>query len=169
MDSSMVAAAPLAAAGKYLTFRLGDEEYGIAILKVREIMGMMAVTRVPRSPQCVRGVINLRGRVIPVVDLRTVFDLSFKEDTGRTCIIVVQVSAHHGDVVMGIIVDEVSEVADIRSEEIEPPPVIGNAEMTEMVHGMAKRSDRVLIMLDIDRVIDGKELTWVRERQESAG
>lgn len=154
----------LATAGKYLTFRLGDEEYGIEILKVREIIGMMAVTRVPRAPDCVRGVINLRGKVIPVVDLRNIFDLDFRDDTGRTCIIVVQVNTGKSELVMGIIVDEVSEVADIKSEEIEPPPSFGDAVTNEMFHGMAKRSGRVLIMLDIDRVVTGKELSWIRKQ-----
>ena len=99
--------------GKFLTFHLGGEEYGLEILKVQEIIGIMAITRVPRTPEFVRGVINLRGKVIPVVDLRLKFEMEGQADTERTCIIVVQVSHNNNQVTMGLLVDEVSEVLDI--------------------------------------------------------
>lgn len=157
----------LATAGKYLTFRLADEEYGIEILKVREIIGIMSVTRVPRAPACVRGVINLRGKVIPVIDLRTVFGIPFLDYSARTCIIVVQIESEENELVIGVIVDAVSEVVDIKEEEIEPPPSFGESVPNEMFHGMAKRTDRVLIMLDIDQVFTGQELKWARRHSES--
>jgi len=144
-------------AGKYLTFELGGEVYGLEILKVHEIMGMMNVTHVPRTPKFVRGVINLRGKVIPVVDLRTKFGLPSQEDTDRTCIVVVQVSRDGGEVTMGIIVDEVSEVMDVASDEIEPPPSFGVGVDTEFILGMGKVGQKVVMLLQIDEVLSSKD------------
>ena len=140
-------------AGKFLSFVLGNEEYGLEILKVQEIIGMMNVTHVPRAADYVRGVINLRGKVIPVVDLRLKFGLPGKEDTERTCIIVVQVAFDSGDVTMGIIVDEVSEVLDIAGEQMEPAPSFGAAANTDFILGMGKLGEKVVMLLDIDKVL----------------
>lgn len=148
-------------AGKYLTFQLGDEEYGIEILKVQEIIGIMNITRVPRTPPYVRGVINLRGKVIPVVDLRLAFGMPSKEYTGRTCIIVVQVTKASSEIVMGVIVDDVSEVANVNGEQIEPPPSFGAAVDNEFIHGMAKVNEKVLILLNIDRALSDDDLASV--------
>lgn len=153
-------------AGKYLTFKLGSESYGLGILKVQEIIGLMTVTHVPRAPSFIRGVINLRGRVIPVVDLRNKFGMESVDDTERTCIIVVQVARAAGHVTMGIIVDEVSEVLDIRAQQIEPPPSFGASVDTAFIMGMAKVGDRVVILLDADRVLSNEESAAV---VESAG
>lgn len=155
----------LATEGKYLTFRLAEEEYGIEILKVREIIGIMSVTRVPRAPACVRGVVNLRGKVIPVIDLRTVFGMPFLDYSARTCIVVVQIQSGRRELVIGVIVDAVSEVVDIKQNEIEPPPSFGEMVSNEMFHGMAKRADHVLIMLDIDRVLTGGDIQWIHREQ----
>src|SRR6188508_528749 len=128
VDTSMIRETPAgkpAKAGKYLTFNLGREIYGIEILKVQEIIGMMTVTRVPKTPGFVRGVVNLRGKVIPVIDLRLTFELDPTEDTDRTCIIVVQVQVNGVPVVMGLIVDEVSEVLNVLGEQIEASPSFG--------------------------------------------
>src|SRR5262245_44942709 len=114
-----------AASGKFLTFALAKEEYGIEILKVREIIGMMEITSVPRTPSCVRGVINLRGQVIPVVDLRTKFAMPAVEKTDETCIIVVEIQCADRKVCMGVIVDRVSEVLDVASDSVEVPPAFG--------------------------------------------
>jgi purine-binding chemotaxis protein CheW len=152
-----------AEAGKYLTFQLGAEVYGIAILKVQEIIGMMAVTRVPRTPPYVRGVINLRGKVIPVIDLRAKFGLDARADTGRTCIVVVQVSYEVCRVTMGIIVDEVSEVLYIEQDQIEPRPVLGTTLNTDFILGMGKVGDRVVMLLDVDKVLSTEEITTVRQ------
>lgn len=140
-------------AGKYLTFHLAAEEYGVEILKVQEIIGMMNITRVPRAPEYVRGVINLRGKVIPVVELRSKFNMETVEYTSRTCIIVVQVDLSGSSIVMGIIVDEVSEVVDVRAEQIDPPPSFGTVVDNDFILGMGKVADKVLILLDIDKVL----------------
>jgi purine-binding chemotaxis protein CheW len=146
-----------AAAGKYLTFELGDEYYGLEILKVQEIIGMQPITRVPRTPQFVRGVINLRGKVIPVIDLRAKFDLPQQEDTDRTCTIVVQIAQKGQQVITGIIVDEVSEVMDISADQIQPPPALGTSVDTEFIMGMGKVGEHVVMLLDIDRALSSGE------------
>jgi len=145
-------------AGKYLTFELGGEVYGLEILKVQEIIGMMKVTRVPKTPGFVRGVINLRGKVIPVVDLRLKFGLEAKEDTDRTCIIVVQIQHKDAKVTMGSIVDEVSEVMDISADQIEPAPEFGASVETEFILGMGKVNQKVVMLLDVDKVLSTGEI-----------
>lgn len=157
-----------ALAGKYLTFKLGSEEYGLEILKVREIIGLMTITPVPRAPGYVRGVINLRGKIIPVVDARRKFAMPEKGDTEETCIIVVDVSARGGSVDMGILVDTVSEVLDIASADIEDTPAIGNDAAVEFILGMAKTGDSVKILLDIDRVLSTDAPTAVAETASEA-
>ena len=147
--------------GKYLTFSMANEEYGIGILKVKEIIGMMAVTMVPQTPSYVKGVINLRGKIIPVVSLRLKFGLEEIDYTDRTCIIVVEVKTGAGSVLMGIVVDEVSEVLNIRSAEIEDTPTFGTSLKTDFILGMAKTGNRVKILLDIDKVISGQEMETV--------
>ena len=147
--------------GKYLTFSMAEEEYGIGILKVKEIIGMMAVTMVPQTPSYVKGVINLRGKIIPVVSLRLKFGLEEIDYTDRTCIIVVEVKTGTGSVQMGIMVDAVSEVLNIRSAEIEDTPTFGTSLKTDFILGMAKTGNRVKILLDIDKVISGREMETV--------
>jgi purine-binding chemotaxis protein CheW len=154
-------------AGKYLTFALGQEGYGLAILKVQEIIGLMKVTQVPRTPDYIRGVINLRGRVIPVVSLRIKFEMESAEDTDRTCIVVVEVARGQQALTMGILVDAVSEVVDIANEQIEPPPAFGSAVDTTFILGMAKLGDRVVTLLDIDRVLTDRELATVGQVEET--
>ena len=147
-------------AGKYLTFKLGSEEYGLEILKVQEIIKMMEVTHIPKTPEFVKGVINLRGKVIPVVDLRLKFGMEEKELTENTCIIVAQIRGSDEDtVVVGTIVDEVSEVMDIKSEEIESAPEFGSSIETAFILGMAKAKGRVKILLDIDKVLSMSEIS----------
>ena len=149
--------------GKYLTFALGREEYGIQILKVQEIIGMMDVTKVPKAPEFIRGIINLRGSVIPVVDLRMKFGMEQKADSEKTCVIVVNVSADDNAkrVTMGIIVDEVSEVLDIREEQIDPPPDFGALVDTRFILGIGKLGKKVAILLDIDKVLKTQEIVAV--------
>jgi purine-binding chemotaxis protein CheW len=149
---------------KYLTFKLaGGEEYGLDILKVQEIIGIMPITSVPRTPKFVRGVINLRGRVIPVVDLRVKFDVAAPEDDERTCIVVVQVAGKSGVAVMGVVVDEVSEVVDIAAEQIEETPEFGSDIETEFVLGIGKVGSRVVMLLDIDKVLSPSEVKALRK------
>lgn len=153
-------------AGKYLTFKLADEEYGLEILKVQEIIQMQAVTKVPRTPDYVRGVINLRGKVIPVVDLRKKFRFPECEDTEKTCIIVVQVTNDANMIIMGIIIDEVKEVLDIDADNIEETPSFGASIDTEFILGMGKIENSVKILLDIDRVLSNDELFALKETSE---
>ena len=143
-------------ARKYLTFKLAAEEYGVEILKVREIIGVQDITSVPQMPVFMKGVINLRGKVIPVMDLRLKFGLEEAEHTEQTCIIVVDVGRE-----IGIIVDTVSEVLDIDGEHIEPPPEMGGAVDTSFILGMGKVGDAVKILLHIDRVLTSEELADV--------
>lgn len=144
-----------ALAGKYMTFKLADEEYGLEILKVREIIGLMDITRVPRTPEHVRGVINLRGKVIPVVDLRQKFGMPPCEATDQTVIIVVQYAIGERTLTMGILVDQVLEVRQIRADAIEPPPPsLGDATIdSACILGVGKTEKRVVFLLDIGRVL----------------
>ncbi len=145
--------------GKYLTFALGNEEFGLEILKVREIIGYMDVTAVPQTPGHVKGVINLRGQVIPVVDLRMNFGMEEAEVTEQTCIIVVEVTIEDRQFQTGIIVDHVSEVLDIAKENIEDAPQFGSAVDTDFILGMGKIGDSVKILLDIDKVLSGTDFS----------
>ena len=144
--------------GKYLTFTLNEEEYGIGILKVKEIIGMMAITSVPRTPEFVKGVINLRGKVIPVMDLRLKFAMGEIPYNDRTCIIVVEIDSQDSTVLIGIVVDAVSEVLNIAEDEIEEAPTFGSKLDTDYILGMAKMEGGVKILLDIDRVLSAKEI-----------
>lgn len=145
-------------AGKYLTFKLAAEEYGLEILKVREIIGLMSITAVPRTPQYVRGVINLRGKVISVLDLRQKFGMEGAADTDESCIIVVDVASNGDLVLMGLLVDAVSEVLDIGDEEIQDAPEFGTHINTDFILGIGKVKGAVKLLLDIDRVIDENSL-----------
>jgi purine-binding chemotaxis protein CheW len=141
--------------GKYLTFALAHEEYGLEILKVREIIGYMDVTAVPQTPHHVKGVINLRGQVIPVVDLRAKFGMEVVAITDQTCIIVVEIDHSRRKSSTGIIVDRVQEVLDIDGENIEEAPQFGVSVNTDFILGMAKVGESVKILLDIDKVLGG--------------
>ena len=145
-------------AGKYLTFQLGREEFAIQVLKVREIMGVQDITAVPQTPAHVKGVINLRGKVVPVVDLRLKFRLPELEYTQRTCIIVVQVQFKASSLMMGIVVDGVSEVLNLAAGDIEDTPEFGSGVVTPYILGMAKSKGKVKILLDIDQVLSSQEL-----------
>jgi len=144
--------------GKYLTFTLAREEYGIGILKVKEIIGMMTITMVPQTPGYVKGVINLRGKVIPVVDLRLKFGIDAMDYTERTCIIVVEIGKDSDRLLIGIVVDSVSEVLNIKACDIEETPNFGNRLQTDYILGMAKAGGGIKILLDIDRVLHAEEL-----------
>ena len=145
--------------GKYLTFTLENEEYGIGILKVKEIIGMMSITSVPRTPEFVKGVINLRGKVIPVLDLRLKFNMGEIPYTDRTCIIVVEIDSDCATVLIGIVVDAVSEVLNIKESNIEDTPTFGTSLNTDYILGMAKTEGSVKILLDIDKVLNQQEIS----------
>lgn len=159
MTSAIGQAAPAGAvgsrAGKYLTFFFGEEEYGIQILRVREIIGLMPITDVPRTPDYVRGVVNLRGKVIPIIDLRLRLDLAAIDATDETCVIVVQGA---GEKMVGLIVDKVSEVIDIVQDEVVDAASLGGDVNTGYLLGLGKSEGRVRLLLDIDRVLEDKAL-----------
>jgi purine-binding chemotaxis protein CheW len=144
-------------AGKYLTFHLGKQEFGVSVMKVREIMRMQDVTGVPGSPVYLKGVMNLRGKLVPVIDLRLKFGMPAIEHTPRACVIVVQVNGAVTPLLMGMIVDEVSEVLILRSADIQDPPDFG-VERRHDILGMAKSNGKVKILLDIDQVLSGQEI-----------
>ena len=158
MTSQASSNQPRVRTGKYLTFALGNEGFGLEILKVREIIGYMDITAVPRTPSYVKGVINLRGQVISVVDLRAKFAMSPADRTDETCIIVVEIRAGDRKLHTGIIVDRVSEVLDIAAEQIEDAPEFGAGVDERFILGMAKVADSVKILLDIDRVLAADEV-----------
>jgi purine-binding chemotaxis protein CheW len=139
--------------GKYLTFVLGDEGYGVGIMKVREIIGVMEITAVPHTPDYIKGVINLRGRVIPIMDLRLRFGMEEREYTDRTCVIVVEVKGQNGPIQVGMLVDAVSEVMNISAKDIEPPPDFGLSTDSDNILGMGKVKGEIKILLDADRVV----------------
>jgi purine-binding chemotaxis protein CheW len=143
---------------KYLSFRLAKEEFAIEVLSVREIMGMQEVTSVPQTPSYVKGVINLRGKVIPVIDLRLKFGLPAIEYSQRTCIIVVQIEGQGGKMLMGVIVDGVSEVLSLHAADIEDAPDFGNGTSAPYILGMAKIKNKVKILLDINMVLTALEV-----------
>ncbi len=154
-----VAAKTKVSDGKFLTFILSDEVYGIEILKVREIIGLMDITTVPQTPDYMNGVINLRGKVIPVIDLRLKFSMQEEEHTQETCIIVVEVN----NTSIGIIVDSVSEVLDIRGGEIEETPQFGQGIDTDFIMGLGKAKEMIIILLDIEKVLSSEELEVVEQ------
>ena len=166
MDAAIMDQAVRAAAdreGKYLTFALAGEEYGIGILKVKEIIGVMAITTVPQTPRYVKGVINLRGKVIPIADLRLKFGMESMAYTDRTCIIVVEISGADRTIPMGIVVDSVSEVLNIKGSDIEETPGFGSQLDTAFILGMAKIGGTVKILLDIDRIFRPEELNTMSQ------
>ncbi|MCA9787861.1 MAG: purine-binding chemotaxis protein CheW [Calditrichaeota bacterium] len=155
-------------AGKYLTFTLGAETYGLEILVVREIIGLMDVTPVPRTPRYIRGVINLRGRIIPVVDLRTKFGLPPATDTPETCIIVVDIPDGESSLQMSVVVDTVSEVLDISGEAIEEPPSIGAGECRSFIRGIARNELGIKVLLDMREVLRADGLVPISETLEKS-
>jgi purine-binding chemotaxis protein CheW len=148
---------------QYLTFKLGDEIFALDVAKVREILDFTTVTKVPQTPDFMRGVINLRGSVVPVVDMRLKFGMSGTEKTVNTCIVVVEVSLDGENIILGALADSVQEVIDLEPDQIEPAPRIGTGLRTEFIRGMGKSDSRFIMILDIDRVFSAGELSTVQE------
>ncbi|MFA7059716.1 MAG: chemotaxis protein CheW [Pedobacter sp.] len=152
---------------QYLTFKLDDEVFALDVAKVREILEESSITKVPQTPDFMRGVINLRGSVVPVIDLRLKFGMSRTEKTVNTCIIVVEVQLEDEVIVLGAMADSVQEVIEMESSQIEAAPHIGSRLNTDFIKGMGKHDNRFIIILDIDKVFTGNELASV-SGQESA-
>jgi len=153
--------------GKYLTFLLGQEDYGIPIQTVREIIGMLHITNIPKTPEYINGVVNLRGKIIPIMDLRLKFGLEKKEYTERTCIIVVEIKAETGRRNIGIVVDTVSEVLNISATEIELSPQDDVQNDGEFITGMGKVKDKVVMLLDVEKVLNKEEFRYIKEMKEA--
>lgn len=153
----------ITATTQYLTFKLDDEVFSVDISKVREVLDFTTVTKVPRTPDFMRGVINLRGSVVPVVDMRLKFGMSITEKTVNTCIIIVEIDLDGDTTVLGALADSVQEVIDLEPEQIEPAPKIGTRLNTEFIRGMGKRDDHFIMILDIDKVFSADDLSLVRD------
>ena len=153
---------------QFLTFKLGDEVFALDITKVREVLDFTTVTKVPRTPEFMRGVINLRGSVVPVVDLRLKFGMTKTESSVNTCIIITEVTVDNDTTILGALADSVQEVLDLEPGSIAPAPKIGTKLRTEFIKGMGKRDDRFIIILDIDKVFSSDELSLVRQDEMSA-
>lgn len=147
---------------QYLTFKLGNEVFATDVAKVREVLDLTTITSIPRTPAFMRGVINLRGSVVPVVDLRLCFDMSKTESTRNTCIVVVEVWLDNEAIVIGALADSVEEVIDLEPQQIQPAPKIGTQIRTDFIKGMGKRDTQFIMILDIDKVFSAEELAGVR-------
>ena len=154
---------------QYLTFKLGDEVYATDVSKVREVLDFTTITKIPRTPDFMSGVINLRGNVVPVVDLRLCFEMSKTEKTVNTCIVVVEVCLEGETTIMGALADSVEEVIDLEPDQIQPAPQIGASIKTDFIRGMGKRDSDFLMILDIDRVFSADQLAGLRMSSPVAG
>ncbi len=150
---------------QYLTFKLGDEVFALDISKVREVLDFTTITKVPRTPEFMRGVINLRGSVVPVADIKLKFGMPMTEKTVNTCIIITEVTVDGETTVLGALADSVQEVIDLDPDHIEPAPKIGTKLKTEFIKGMGKQGERFIILLDIDQVFSTEELALVKTDQ----
>ena len=153
---------------QYLTFKLDSEVFALDVATVREVLDFTTVTRIPRTPEFMRGVINLRGSVVPVIDLRLAFGMTATEKTVSTCIIVVEVCLDGERAIMGALADSVEEVIDLEPDQIQPPPTIGTSIRTDFIRGMGKRDTRFLMILDIDRVFSADQLAGLRSSSQAA-
>jgi len=153
---------------QYLTFKLGDEVFALDIAKVREVLDFTAVTKVPRTPEFMRGVINLRGNVVPVVDMRLKFGMTKTEKTVNTCIIIVEIDLDGDKTILGALADSVQEVLDLGPGQIEPAPKIGTRLRTDFIKGMGKRDEQFIIILEIDKVFSVDELSLVQDAGQQA-
>jgi purine-binding chemotaxis protein CheW len=152
---------------QYLTFKLGDEVFATDVAKVREVLDFTTITKIPRTPEFMSGVINLRGNVVPVVDLRLCFEMSKTEKTVNTCVVVVEMMLDGEPTVIGALADSVEEVIDLEPEHIEPAPKIGTQIRTDFIKGMGKRDSQFIMILDIDRIFSAEELSAVRNAELS--
>jgi len=157
----------ISATTQYLTFKLEDEVFALDIGKVREVLDYTTVTKVPQTPDFMRGVINLRGNVVPVMDMRLKFGLTMTDKTVNTCVIITEVNVDGETTILGAMADSVQEVLDLEAEQIEPPPRIGTKLNTDFIRGMGKREEQFIMILDIDRVFSTDELTAVHAMEEA--
>jgi purine-binding chemotaxis protein CheW len=150
---------------QYLTFKLSEEMFGVDVVQVREILDFIKITKVPQTPDFMCGVINLRGNVVPVIDMRLKFGMEKTETTVDTCIVVMEVNFDEETTVLGALVDSVQEVVELGPDEIEPAPRIGTKLKTDFIKGMGKRDGKFIILLDIDKIFSTEELIVVKHSQ----
>jgi len=150
---------------QYLTFKLGEEVFATDVAKVREVLDFTTITKIPRTPDFMSGVINLRGNVVPVVDLRLCFEMSKTEKTVSTCVVVVEMLLDGEPTIIGALADSVEEVIDLEPEQIQPAPKIGAQIRTDFIKGMGKRDSQFIMILDIDRIFSAEELSAVRSAE----
>jgi len=150
----------------YLSFKLGEEEFAAHVSKVLSIMEMTKITKVPKSPEYMKGVINLRGQVLPVVDTRIKFGMSPTEFTKNTCIVVMEVDMEGDHVQVGTLVDSVQEVLEINKDQIQPPPSIGSKYQSQFIYGMAKIDEKFIMLLDMDKVFSAEEISNMQTSTE---
>jgi purine-binding chemotaxis protein CheW len=153
---------------QFLTFKLRDEIFALDISRVREVLDFTVVTKVPRTPDFMRGVINLRGCVVPVIDLRLKFGMTATEKTVNTCVIILEVEVDNETVILGVLADSVQEVMDLDTDHIEPAPRIGTRLRTDFIKGMGKHNDQFLMILEIDKVFSSDELIGLQDNGEVA-
>src|SRR5579862_3773063 len=167
-EGMIMAVSEITETRQYLTFKLGNEVFGIDVAKVREVLDFTTITEIPRTPEFMSGVINLRGSVVPVVDLRLCFQMSKTERTRNTCIVVVEVLLEGESTVIGALADSVEEVIDLEPEQIQRAPRIGTQIRTDFIKGMGKRDALFIVLLDIDRVFSAEQLSAVKTAEGSA-
>jgi purine-binding chemotaxis protein CheW len=167
-ENKNMAVASITVTTQFLTFRLENELFALDIGKVREVLDFTSITKVPQTPDYMRGVINLRGSVVPVVDLRLKFGMKQAEQTVNTCVIIVEVEMDGETVVMGAMADAVQEVLDLEPDQIEPPPRIGAKLSTDFIRGMGKHADQFIMILDIDKVFTMDELGLLQDSSLAA-
>src|SRR5579862_6419557 len=166
-EGMIMAVSEITETRQYLTFKLGNEVFGIDVAKVREVLDFTTITEIPRTPEFMSGVINLRGSVVPVVDLRLCFQMSKTERTRNTCIVVVEVLLDGEPTVIGALADSVEEVIDLEPDQIQPAPRIGTQIRTDFIKGMGKRDNNFIMILEIDRVFSAEELSAVQASEGS--
>jgi purine-binding chemotaxis protein CheW len=163
-----VEAMELMETNQYLAFKLGDEVFAFDISKVREVLEFNSLTKVPQTPEMMKGVINLRGSVVPVVDMRIKFDMGATEKTVNTVIIIIEIDLDDESTMIGALVDSVNEVMDLDNEHIEPPPSIGAQLNTDFIRGMGKHNNEFIIILDIEKIFSSDELAFVQQVSEQS-
>jgi purine-binding chemotaxis protein CheW len=167
-EELIMSVAAISETRQYLTFKLGHEVFAIDVAKVREVLDFTDITAIPRTPDFMSGVINLRGTVVPVVDLRLCFEMSKTERTRNTCVVVVEVQLDNESTVIGALADSVEEVIDLEPDQIEPAPRIGTHIRTDFIKGMGKRDTQFIMILDIDQVFSTEELTAIQSTEADA-
>ena len=149
--------------GKYLSFVLGDGEYAVEILKIQQVIQLQPITRIPRSPKFIRGVLNLRGKVVPILNLHSKFNMQSVEETGKTCILITEISDRETTLIVGIVIDEVKEVMDINEEMLTDKPEMGKSKSAKHIIGAVRMNEKVRFLLDLDEILVSEEFALLKK------